>query len=284
MKNIVLIPNLNKDIAEAVTDRLIDKLHELGFKIYSALKYASVFSNKIQAYDKFPTDIDLAIVIGGDGSFLDASVDAIAADIPLIGVNLGKVGYLSEVDRDNLDVFAGLTNGNYAVEERMLLSVELKKREKVSVLTRYAVNDVVISHDSYLGIADFKMANSRGESLKYRADGIILATPSGSTAYSLSAGGPIVSPDVDSILVTPVCSHSFFNRSILFNSSEKISITNNGNAELNVSIDGRRIATLLYGEECTVSVSRKRLKVLTFHKDNMFATLFKKMRIMEDVK
>lgn len=284
MKNIVLIPNLNKDIAESVVLRLIDKLYALGFKIYSASKYAAILSNKVQAYDDFPLNTDLVIVVGGDGSFLDASVDAIAADVPLIGVNLGKVGYLSEVDRDDLDAFEGLVNGNYSVEERMLLSVELKKNEEVSAVTRYAVNDVVISHDSYLGIADFKVENSRGESLKYRADGIILATPSGSTAYSLSAGGPIVSPDVDSILATPVCPHSFFNRSILFNSSEKISVTNSGNAELNVSIDGRRIAALSCGEECTISVSSKRLKVLTFSKDNMFATLFKKMRIMEDVK
>ena len=112
MKNIVLIPNLNKNMAEEVTLQLIDKLHNLGLKIYSASKYATVFSDKIQSYDDFPADIDLVIVVGGDGSFLDASVDAIASDVPLIGVNLGKVGYLSEVDRDNLDAFVSLTNGN----------------------------------------------------------------------------------------------------------------------------------------------------------------------------
>ena len=166
----------------------------------------------------------------------------------------------------------------------MLLSVVLKKTDGMTTVTRYAVNDVVISHDSYLGIADFKIENTRGESVKYRADGIILSTPSGSTAYSLSAGGPVVSPYLDSILVTPVSPHSFFNRSILFNSKEKISVMNTGDSDLNVSIDGRRIAALSRGEECTISVADKRLKMLTFSSDNMFATLFKKMRIMEDVK
>ena len=284
MKNIVLIPNLNKDMANEVTVRLIEKLHALGLKLYSASKYASNFPSVVESYESFPENIDLIIVVGGDGSVLDASVDAIAADVPLIGVNLGKVGYLSEVDPENLDAFSGLINNDYAVEDRMLLSVALKKTDGVTTVTRYAVNDVVISHDSYLGIADFKIENTRGESVKYRADGIILSTPSGSTAYSLSAGGPVVSPYLDSILVTPVSPHSFFNRSILFNSKEKISVMNTGESDLNVSIDGRRIAALSCGEECTVSVADKRLKMLTFSSDNMFATLFKKMRIMEDVK
>ena len=284
MKNIVLIPNLNKDMANEVTVRLIEKLHALGLKIYSASKYAANFFSALESYESFPENIDLIIVVGGDGSVLDASVDAISADVPLIGVNLGKVGYLSEVDPENLDAFSGLINNDYAVEDRMLLSVALKKTDGVTTVTRYAVNDVVISHDSYLGIADFKIENTRGESVKYRADGIILSTPSGSTAYSLSAGGPVVSPYLDSILVTPVSPHSFFNRSILFNSKEKISVMNTGESDLNVSIDGRRIAALSCGEECTVSVADKRLKMLTFSSDNMFATLFKKMRIMEDVK
>lgn len=271
-------------MADEVALSLIDKLEKIGFEICSATKYADIFSNRIGLYDSFPDDADLIIVVGGDGSVLDASVDAIAADVPLVGVNLGKVGYLSEVEPENLDVFAGLKDGNYAIEERMLLSVVLKKVSGSSEVTRYAVNDVVISHDSYLGIADFKIENSRGESVKYRSDGIILSTPAGSTAYSLSAGGPVVSHDVDSILVTPVCPHSFFNRSILFSANERISVTNTGNSELNISIDGRRIASISEGEECTVSVSNKKLKILTFSKDNTFTTLFKKMRIMEDVK
>lgn len=284
MKKIVLVPNLSKSMADEVALSLIDKLEKNGFEICSAAKYAEVFSNRIGLYDSFPDDADLIIVVGGDGSVLDASVDAIAADVPLVGVNLGKVGYLSEVEPENLDVFSGLKDGNYAIEERMLLSVALKNKNGSSEVTRYAVNDVVISHDSYLGIADFKIENSRGESVKYRADGIILSTPAGSTAYSLSAGGPVVSHDVDSILVTPVCPHSFFNRSILFSANERISVTNTGNSELNISIDGRRIASISEGEECTVSVSNKKLKILTFSKDNTFTTLFKKMRIMEDVK
>ena len=284
MKNIVIIPNMTKDGAGEVARRLILRLSALGFSLYTSSTYKGELTDSVGYYDEFPSDADLIVVIGGDGSVLDASVQAIASDIPLIGVNLGKVGYLSEVEPDNLDVFERLLSGEYTVESKMLLSVSLRKSDEELTVSRLAVNDVVISHDSCLGIADFKVENSSSESVLYRADGIILSTPSGSTAYSLSAGGPVVAHDVESILVTPVCPHSFFNRSIIFNSGERITVTNMGDNEMRVSVDGRVAASLKEQEKCTVEVSEKRLSVLTFSQNNMFSTLFKKMRIMEDVK
>ena len=284
MKNIVIIPNMNKDNAGEVISLIVEKLDDMGAKLYSAREYEPYFSKRVEMYDEFPSCADLIIVIGGDGSVLDASVIAIEHDVPLIGVNLGKVGYLSEVEPDNLDLFDRLLIGEYAIEERMLLSLSVTKGEVDIPITRCAVNDVVLSHESYLGIANFKIENSKGESVKYRADGIILSTPSGSTAYSLSAGGPVVAPNVETILATPVCPHSFFNRSILFNAADLITLTNTGSGDLNVSIDGRHISKLAVGDKCRVSASEKRLKMLTFSEDNMFSTLFRKMRIMEDVK
>ena len=284
MKNIVIIPNMSKSKADEVVYLIVDKLVEMGLKLYSARKYEQYFSKNVEMYDEFPSCVDLIIVVGGDGSVLDASVIAIEQDIPLIGVNLGKVGYLSEVEPDNLDLFKCLLTGEYAIEERMLLSLSVVTDTEERLVMRHAVNDVVVSHDSYLGIAGFKIENSKGESVKYRADGIIFATPSGSTAYSLSAGGPVVASNVETILVTPVCPHSFFNRSILFNASDSITLTNTGDGELNVSIDGRNITKLSSGDKCRVSASEKKFKMLTFSEDNMFSTLFKKMRIMEDVK
>ena len=284
MKNIVIIPNMSKSKADEVVYLIVDKLVEMGLKLYSARKYEQYFSKNVEMYDEFPSCADLIIVVGGDGSVLDASVIAIEQDIPLIGVNLGKVGYLSEVEPDNLDIFKCLLTGEYAIEERMLLSLSVVTDTEERLVMRHAVNDVVVSHDSYLGIAGFKIENSKGESVKYRADGIIFATPSGSTAYSLSAGGPVVASNVETILVTPVCPHSFFNRSILFNASDSITLTNTGDGELNISIDGRNITKLSSGDKCRVSASEKKFKMLTFSEDNMFSTLFKKMRIMEDVK
>ena len=119
----------------------------------------------------------MVISVGGDGSILDASVTALLWDIPLLGVNLGKVGYLSEVEPDNLDILARLFSGEYTVEEKMLLTVAAVRDGAAERAERLAVNDVIISHDTFLGIADFTLENSVGDCVKYRADGLILSTP-----------------------------------------------------------------------------------------------------------
>ena len=165
----------------------------------------------------------------------------------------------------------------------MLLTVSKVRGSSVEVCERLAVNDVIISHGAVLGIADFTLKNSAGDSLKCRADGLILSTPAGSTAYSLSAGGPIVSHDIDSITATPICPHSFFNRSIIFKPDEHVRIKNNSETPLNISVDGRYFSDFSRNEECVIKKADKKLKVLTFCENNMFSTLFKKMRILEDI-
>ncbi len=284
MKNIAVIPNPKKDVGLLVTKSLTEHLIRFGAMVYIEEKYADMLGNEVNKYKDFPSDAELIIVIGGDGSVLDASVIAIENDIPMLGVNLGKVGYLSEVEPDNLDILMGVICGRYRIEEKMLLSVTHVGGGVVESSERFAVNDVIISHDTFLGIADFLLENSVGDSVKYRADGMILSTPAGSTAYNLSAGGPIVSHDIDSITATPICPHSFFNRSIIFKSGERIKLKNTSETVLNISVDGRYFANLSLGEECIVKMHEKRLKMLTFSENNMFATLFKKMRILEDVK
>lgn len=284
MKNIAVIPNPKKDVGLLVTKALTERLIRFGAVVYIDEKYVSEFGGAVIAYKTFPSDAELIIVTGGDGSVLDASIIAIEKDIPMLGVNLGKVGYLSEVEPDNLDILSGVISGSYKIEEKMLLSVTHVGCGVVESSERLAVNDVIISHDTFLGIANFLLENSAGDSVKYRADGMILSTPAGSTAYNLSAGGPIVSHDIDSITATPICPHSFFNRSIIFKAGESIKLKNTGDTVLNISVDGRYFANLSFGEECIVKMHEKRLKMLTFSENNMFATLFKKMRILEDVK
>lgn len=284
MKNLVIIPNPTKDLGLSVTKKLIQKLLSYGVAVYIEEQYSDIDLPSLNFYESFPNIAELIIVVGGDGSVIDASVIAISKNIPVLGVNLGKVGYLSEVEPDNLDIFEKLFSGDYKIEEKLLLSVSCKKGGEVLNSQRLAVNDVIISHDTFLGIADFRLENGSGECVKYRADGMILSTPAGSTAYSLSAGGPIISHDIDSITATPICPHSFFNRSIVFKSSEKIKIKNESDTDLNVSVDGRYFLNLSKDDECKVEMADKKLKMLTFSENNMFTTLFKKMRILEDVK
>ena len=284
MKKIVVIPNPNKDAGLNVTKKLTEMLTSFGATVYAEERFINEAGKGAVSYTDFPKDAEAIIVVGGDGSMLDASVLAVEYDVPILGVNLGKVGYLSEIDTDKLEILKGLVDVSYKIEEKMLLTVSHISGERTEYSSRLAVNDVIISHDNFLGIADFRLENQDGDKVKYRADGMILSTPAGSTAYSLSAGGPIVAHGVDSLLATPICPHSFFNRSIIFKATEKITLTNLGENGLNISVDGRYFATLATHDRCRVEMSDKKIKMVTFNENNMFSTLFKKMRILEDVK
>ena len=236
----------------------------------------------INYYSDFPDGIDLIVVVGGDGSVIDASVIAVEKDIPILGINLGKVGYLAEIEVNGLSLLDNLRDGKYDIVEKMLLSVDFENKN--IRCDRCAVNDITISRDGFMHIADIQIEDSLENAISLSADGVILSTPQGSTAYSFSSGGPIVAHDVESILLTPISSHSFFNRSVLFNSSDIIKATNTGELPLNVGIDGRCVGTLSSGESCRVMKASKTVKMLTFTKNSMFSSLFKKMRILGDMK
>ena len=281
MKNIVIIPNVNKDISLSVTYDVINELKSYGMNVY--VEVGIVKSDLVTEYTEFPPNADLIIVIGGDGSVIDASRYAVEYDIPLLGVNLGKVGYLSEVDPGNISSLSQICTGEYLIKEKMLLTVN-RLGIKDDSTTRFAVNDIVLSQNARLGISDFVIEDSVGNSLKYRADGIIFATPQGSTAYSLSAGGPIVAHDVEGILVTAVCPHSFLNRPVMFNAQEVIRVTNLGSDPLEISIDGRCFDKIESNEACEIRRAEKNIKMLQFSKNSMFTGLFRKMRVLEDIK
>ena len=278
MKNIAVIPNENKDKDLAVTLAVCKTLAEAGITVMTERKYSDRLPGAVP-YDTFPDSAEAIVVIGGDGSVLDASVYAVAHGIPLTGVNLGKLGYLSETEPADIGNLARLRSGKYTVHEKMLLEVITDGTR----LARYAVNDVILSHSAPLGMADFLLGDSIGECLRYRADGIIFATPAGSTAYSLSAGGPVVAQNVESLLVTPICPHTFFNRSLIFGSDETLTVTNTGTAPMKISIDGRDLASLLPGASCEVRKSARRLSMLSFCNGNMFRNLFDKMKLTQNI-
>ena len=283
MKNIVIVPNQSKDKCLAVSSAVAKLLKSCGATVFVEKGYCTDLDSCAIQVDSVPKNAELIIVVGGDGSVIDASVMAVELDIPILGVNLGNLGYLAEVEVSELELLTRLFSGEYTIEEKMLLSVAVTTDSGVTESQRLALNDVIISHETYVGLAELSLKNSHDSEVKYRADGLILATPVGSTAYSLSAGGPIVAHDIDSILVTPICPHSFFNRSVIFNPTEQITVSNNGENDLNVTVDGRLFAKLSSEQSCKVKASEKRVKMLTFTENNLFATLFGKMRKIEKI-
>ena len=283
MKYVVVVANPIKDEGLNLTKRIINKLCSLGIVVFFDEKTANLSEFGAVQYSKIPSETDLIIVVGGDGSVIDASHYAIDLDVPLLGVNLGKVGYLATLEPDNIDMFDKIASGEYIVNNRMLLSVELHRSENVVFESeRLAVNDVIIGHATHLGISEFKIENAGGDQVKYRADGVVLSTPAGSTAYSLSAGGPVISHTLDSITVTPVCPHSFFNRAIVYGPEERIKITNIGESEMKISIDGRFFTDMKAGDSCIINKSNKRIKMMAFGEGNLFSTLSKKIKHLDD--
>lgn len=284
MKKALVLPNRLKDFELALTSRVVDKLSRIGMSAYLDKEYGTVSADNLYFYDTAPSDVDIIIVVGGDGSVIDASRLAIELDVPLLGINLGKVGYLATLDPEDLDLLDRLTTGEYSIDDKMLLCAEkIGGGGEVICSDRLAVNDVVICHDNYLGISKINVENESGDHVQYAADGVILSTPAGSTAYSLSAGGPIISHGLDSITVTPICPHSFFNRSIVYGPDERIRISNMADSSLNVSVDGRLFDRLVKGESCLIYRSDRRIKMLSFGSTNLFTTLSKKIKLLHDL-
>lgn len=283
MKKAILIPNPTRDNGLVVTAQIVCKLRELKIESFVEEKYKQYALEDVAYFNDPPRDSDLIIVVGGDGSVIDASLLAVELNIPLLAVNLGKVGYLAQLDPDSLYMLDRLATGEYITEEKMLLAVEKLSRDaRVLKCSRMALNDVVVSHENYLGISDIMVENEHGDHVSYRADGVIASTPAGSTAYSLSAGGPIISHTLDSITVTPICPHSFFNRAIVYGPQERIRISNVGKPVLNISVDGRYFDSISEGEGCIVYTGTRRLKTISFNDRNVFTVLSKKINHLND--
>ena len=283
MNRIFVVPNPNKDKELLITASAVRRLIDNGITVCMDSELSYIGVEGVSFTDGCPPDAHMLLVVGGDGSYIDASVIALRYDIPILGINLGKVGYLAEVDPDRLDLLDRLAGKEYFIDEKLCLEISIIHKDgSCESVERLAVNDVVFSKSDALCIAGIRLEDKAKNSLKYRADALIISTPQGSTAYSLSAGGPIMAHGAHGILVTPACPHSFFNRAVLFSPEERLTISSYGDEELTVSLDGRRVHTLCAGGKCSVSASDRRLKSITFSRNSNFTNMFKKMKILED--
>ena len=190
---------------------------------------------------------DILVVIGGDGTIIHSAKRAAEYSKPVLGLNAGRVGYLAGLEGNELDKLKNLITGDYKIKNRMLLSVKVGDKEY------FSLNDAVISKGPLSRMIDITVTLD-GEHISYRADGLIAATPTGSTAYSLSAGGPIVDPDLDTIILTPICPQSLYARPILIAPNEEIqiSVTPPEDTGAYITIDGEQACPILEGQTVTV--------------------------------
>ena len=260
---IAILPNLDKPKAQEYTSKIIRKLFSLGAEVFMYKQYQPYFSmEKIVFYPDFfemLNQCDIVLTIGGDGTIIHAAKHAAMADKPVLGVNLGRIGFVAGLEKNELDKLSFLSTGNYNIENRMMLEVTLRHREEIK--TMFALNDAVISKGALSRIIDLNVCFNENKICHYRADGLIVSTPTGSTAYSLSAGGPVIEPTMKCILLTPICTHTLFSRSVLFGEDAKLTVTAaaRDESEVYLTIDGETSVHLKEGD--TVSIQRAQIDV-----------------------
>jgi NAD+ kinase len=243
MKHIGIVPNLLKDTHLETTQMIADWLVNEGFNVYAA-------KHIVEQVRSIPFSVDedeiyrlcdIIIAIGGDGTILSVAEKAYLADVPIVGVNLGRLGFLADIEQADVITSLGkLINNDYHIEERMMLKAKIidpNGQEHVF----HALNDVNITRGSFPRIAEFEILINGEFCDVYPADGIIASTPTGSTAYNLSAGGPIVVPHAKTYIVTPICPHTIYSRSIIIASEDsiQIKICNDGPINMELSVDGK---------------------------------------------
>lgn len=286
MDKFYIVTNEMKDSGLEITKKMQQYLMEQG-KECIIQEQEPKQTDSVYKYTNahlIPEDVDCVLVLGGDGTLLQASRDLIECGIPLMGVNLGTLGYLAEIDGQNIKpALDRLILDDYVLEKRMMLDGFAMRGDK-QLLHDIALNDIVIGRDGRLRIIDFNIYVN-GEFLNsYSADGIIISTPTGSTGYSLSAGGPIISPEASLILLTPIAPHTLNTRSIVLPDDARIMIEigegHVGNRKgVVATFDGDTFVSLRRGDQVVISKAEKATRLVKVNNISFLEVLRKKMNI-----
>lgn len=225
-------------------------------------------------------EADAILVIGGDGSILEAARRASNCDKPILGINLGRLGFMAELEPGDLSALQLLLTDDYWIESRAMLRVELYSERGELRSFCHALNDATISNGSISRIIDLALSENGAPVTNYRADGLIVATPTGSTAYSMSAGGAIVDPAVPAFCVTPICPHSFAARPLIFSDTSTLEIKNICAREkmLFLTVDGRMNFEVYRNQIVRITKSELTTKLIRFQKNGFYQKFCRKMR------
>jgi NAD+ kinase len=222
--------------------------------------------------------VDLLVVLGGDGSLLSMARAVGDLGVPILGVNLGDLGFLTATTLDEmLPAVEAALAGRMAIDERMLLAARLV-RGGDTVGEYAALNDVVITKSAMSRIINLKVSVEGGHATSYRADGLIVSTPTGSTAYCLSAGGPILFPTMDAIVLVPIASHTLTNRPIVLPATQRIDVTLMTDQEVMLTVDGQVGVHLREGDTVQIGKSASRVRLVRFPRTDFFSVLRTKLK------
>ena len=286
MKIAVLV-NTDKPKATQCAKHIAEMFLETDTEVLMLSENKSLFTGlDITYYDLIEEIFDncnIAVTVGGDGTIIHNAKFSTIADKPLIGVNVGRLGFAADVEPDNIEELKRLITGEFSIQNRMLLEVSVKHVDGTE--DKYiAVNDAIVARGQLSRIIDITVSHNNSKISTYHADGVLFSTPTGSTAYSLSAGGPVIYPEMECILLTPVCPHSLMSRSVLFDSTAILTINVNypEDASVILSIDGEINVDILDTDVVTIKKYPKKLKLLSVHNCNFYQLLNEKLKEREN--
>lgn len=277
MKKFYIITNKLKDPDFTRTHEIADYLKGRGMECICQGDSRSKEGQEDYLYtnaDDIPDDTDAIIVLGGDGTLIRAARDVRGTDIPLLGVNIGTLGFLTDADMTSVyNTLDCCIADNHMIDKRMMLQGEVYRNDEL-IYENTALNDIVINRCGTLRVIDFDVYVNNEYLNSYSADGVIVSTATGSTAYSLSAGGPIIQPNAKLIMITPICPHTLNKRSIIFGDDDEIVIkmgSNKGSEEERAAtFDGETVCRIITGDTIVI---RKASIVTDFIKTNKMSFL-----------
>lgn len=280
MKKILLNPNPTRDIDLECTKKVAAFFLEngVGVSIPEEIEGAETTGAVVEPFDDAVKGADLVVSFGGDGTLLDTASRVSSLGIPVVGINIGRIGYMAEIESHEIEYLRNILDGNYRVEERMMLDVSVR-RDDETVFNDTALNDAVVFKNGASWTVDMDIYADNMFISHYSGDGVIIATPTGSTAYSLSAGGPIIDPISRNITITPVCTHALTAKPIVLFYNRVINIIPHNKSEkaISVSVDGGKGFDLRDGDVLTIRMSDIKTKLIHVKNNNFYDVLYTKL-------
>lgn len=283
MKKVILTPNPYRDKNFATVRRAMDILRDAGMEVRLCLPFDVDRTYELpkdlhfSRMDREMPDADVVICFGGDGTILHMAKTATRYNVPILGVNIGTMGFMAELESAELEELRRLGTGDYTIDSRMMLDVSVQ-RDRNIVFHELCLNDAVITKGAVARIVHLSVSCDGVQAMECGGDGIIVATPTGSTGYNLSAGGPIVEPDGQSILITPICAHDLLSRSIVASPERVVTLELTRNARRNgfLSVDGGKAIKLSMGDVTTVRRSNKMTKLVRLNGRSFYDVIHNK--------
>lgn len=278
---ISVFPNLNNNGVSELAFDVIKILTDGGAVVYVQNDYKPIFKStkaKFENFDKAMSLCDCAIAIGGDGTTLNIAKKAAFLNKSALGINAGRLGFMSGIERDELSLLTKLINKEYIIDERAMLKATIEKDGEV-LSSHHCLNDIVVSRGNFARLIDVTITCDGRSVSNMRSDGVIISTPTGSTAYSMAAGGPVVSPEADCIIETPICPHSLMDRSIIFSADKELIVTanNDQNNSPIMTVDGQEAVNLTPGCKIHIKKSDITTKLIKLKPENFYEVLNKKI-------